>query len=130
MKLIYCDKCKKDLCAVEIPDDVQFRCSVCGHVGFQNSSRDDHIQVQSAWWSLWLGLASIVLIFFTGIPAVYLGIKALLKMRYQKVTNLTRFAAVGGVAIGGVWGVMCGGGLFVTVGFGGFDGCNEWHPED
>ena len=118
MKLAVCKNCDTNLCAIEVPQNVQIRCSKCGYITFMEGNADDFVQLKNAWRSLWLGLASIILIFLTGIPAVYFGIKALLKMRYQKVTSATKFAAIAGVVIGGIWGVLIGGAIALTVGFG------------
>lgn len=64
-----------------------------------------------AWRSFWLGIASIVLLFLTGIPAIYYGTKSLLRMRFFKPKRSDRIAAIAGTAMGGCFGVCLG--LFV-----------------
>ncbi len=86
---------------------------------------------RSAWWSLAFGVVCLlalavgigvfffiqqwwILGFFCfatviGFPAVYLGLRALLKMKYQRTSSATRIAAIGGSALGGVFGILiCG----------------------
>ena len=61
-----------------------------------------------AWRSFWLGLSSLVLLFFTGLPAIYYGIRSMLRMRFIKSRPKDRFAAVAGTAMGGCFGVIGG----------------------
>jgi hypothetical protein len=68
-----------------------------------------------AWRSFWLGLASLVFLFMTGIPAVYYGIRSLLRMRFSKPGPRDRFAAVSGTIMGAVFG-LTGGFLVIMAG--------------
>ncbi|MEM9409475.1 MAG: hypothetical protein AAGA30_00010 [Planctomycetota bacterium] len=109
MSIATCSHCHAILYTAEIPPGVKSRCGACGQVEFVAGGKDEFVRYRSAWWSMWLGLASIVFLFLTGIPAVYLGVKSILKMQYLKVTDWTRRAAYIGVFSGGIFGVFFGG---------------------
>ena len=86
---------------------------------------------RSAWWSLALGVVCLLalaagssLLFFIqqwwilgffclatviGFPAVYLGLRALLNMKYKRTSSATKFAAIGGSLFGSVFGILIGG---------------------
>ena len=84
--------------------DVVIRCGNCGEVW---SPLQGEIGVdKNAWRSLWLGLVSPLLICFTGIPALYFGIKSLLRTRYTRTRPRDRRAAIVGTIMGGLFGVF------------------------
>jgi hypothetical protein len=85
----------------------KIRCARCSKLmmhGVEQKGSADRL----AWRSLWLGLASFVLLFFTGIPAIYYGVKSLLKMRFTPAKSSDRAAAIAGTALGGCVGVVFG----------------------
>lgn len=66
-----------------------------------------------AWRSFWLGLTSIILLFITGIPAIWYGTRALLEMRHQRTLPRDRTAALVGTGLGFLFGVCLGGCVFL-----------------
>ena len=94
---------------------VLVRCGGCGVI--IGSGIDENAPVDKrARWSLWLGISSVLLLFLTGIPAVYLEIRSLLRMRYTSFRLQDRYAAIAGTTLGSIFGV-CGGfcGVFSLV---------------
>ena len=92
--------------------DGPLRCAACA-TQFEFDGQSDTARVRKpnrfAWRSLWLGLSSILLLFLTGVPAVYYGVRALLQMRYQRPTSRERAAAIGGTVLGTLFGMLMGG---------------------
>lgn len=111
-----CQNCESELETSFIAStaDVVIRCGNCGELfsPLQNTGAVD----KNAWRSLWLGLASLLLFCFTGIPALYFGIKSLLRGRYTRTRPQDRRAAVAGIMLGGLFGIF---GSFCVFGFGG-----------
>ncbi len=104
-----CQNCQTELVSDGIVSGQQVRCVHCRHVfcfGREEKLSADRL----AWRSFWLGLASMCCIFFTGIPAIYFGVRSLLRMRFTKVRPRDRFAAAAGTVMGGCFGLF--GGLF------------------
>lgn len=105
-----CQKCSAILISDGLPQSQQVRCVKCANVfrlGEEKKTSADRL----AWRSFWLGLASLVFIFFTGLPAIYYGIRSLLRMRFTKPRPKDRFAAVAGTMMGGCFGMF---GAFVA----------------
>ncbi len=103
--MIACPDCKTSLIVKGVPQGQQAICVNCHalfRVGEQVRTSADRL----AWRSLWLGLSSIVLLFITGIPAIYYGIRSLLRMRYVKSQTADRVAAITGTALGGCFGLF------------------------
>ncbi|MFK7767867.1 MAG: DUF4190 domain-containing protein [Mariniblastus sp.] len=102
-----CQQCNSNLITDGLTPGQQIFCAHC-----RNLSRFGEIEKVAtdrlAWRSFWLGLSSIVLLFFTGIPAIYFGIKSLLRMRFVKPKSSDRTAAIAGTAMGGCFGVLMG----------------------
>jgi hypothetical protein len=101
-----CQKCNAILIADGLPQGQQVRCVKCANLfrlGEEKKTSADRL----AWRSFWLGLSSLVFIFFTGLPAIYYGIRSLLRMRFTKPRPKDRFAAVAGTMMGGCFG-LCG----------------------
>ena len=116
---IQCDQCELPL--MLDGDSVLIRCASCGNIFRRDFARSRDTD-RMAWRSLWLGLASIVLVFFTGIPAIYYGVRSLLRMRYRPAEKRDRTAAIAGVGLGSIFGLVIGPcvamfGLIVLVGF-------------
>jgi len=103
-----CQRCNSKLVTEGLLPGQQYRCANCQWIArFGETEKVPANKL--AWRSLWLGLASIVLIFFTGIPAMYYGIRSLLRMRFVKSKPSDRAAAIVGTAFGGCFGVCIGG---------------------
>jgi hypothetical protein len=115
---LVCEKCQSELVTDFISSsqssDVVIRCGNCGELmsPLQNSVAVDKL----AWRSLWLGLSALILLCFTGIPAMYFGVKSLLRARYTRTRPQDRRAAVAGTILGGLFGVF---GSFCVFGLGG-----------
>lgn len=102
-----CQFCQANLLTDGIKSGQQFRCANCQailRVGDEAKVATDKL----AWRSFWLGLSSIVLLFFTGIPAIYYGVRSLLRMRFVKPKRSDQAAAVLGTAMGGCFGLVFG----------------------
>ena len=117
-KGLVCQNCQSELVTDFISSsqsaEVVIRCGNCGEAF--SPLQDSGVVDKNAWRSLWLGLASLVLICFTGIPAMYFGIKSLLRGRYTRTRPQDRRAAVAGTILGGLFGVF---GSFCVFGLGG-----------
>jgi hypothetical protein len=88
----------------------QVRCARCGKVSRpQTDNVSQRKPNRAARWSLWLGLSSILLLSITGIPALILGIRSLLQMRYEQPTRREKEAGVVGTLLGAIFGVLLGG---------------------
>ncbi len=86
---------------------VSLRCGGCGDIVGSGIKANAPVD-KRAWWSLWLGLSSILLLCLTGIPAIYLGIRSLLRMRYTSARLGDRRAAIAGILLGSTFGVIGG----------------------
>lgn len=62
-----------------------------------------------------MGLTSVVLLCFTGIPALWYGVKSLIQMRFSRSQKSDKKAAIAGVALGFLFGVL-GTGIAMVVG--------------
>ena len=102
-----CQHCNAKLITEGLDPGQQISCPQC-----QTLSRYGEIQTVAthrlAWRSFWLGLSSILLLFITGIPAIYYGIKSLLRMRFVKPKPSDKAAAIAGTALGGCFGIVFG----------------------
>ena len=86
---------------------IWLRCGKCGD--FIDSGVKANAPVDKfARRSLWLGISSIILLFFTGIPAIYYGVKSLMRSKYTSVRPGDRRAAIAGTALGTIFGVFLG----------------------
>ncbi|MFT7630646.1 MAG: hypothetical protein ACI87E_001653 [Mariniblastus sp.] len=61
-----------------------------------------------AWRSFWLGISSILLLTLTGIPAIYFGVRSLLRMRFVRPKRGDQVAAVTGTLLGAFFGIFGG----------------------
>lgn len=102
-----CQVCDSKLVTDGLISGQQVRCANC-----QSLSRFGKLEKVAthrlAWRSFWLGLSSILLLTFTGIPAMYYGIRSLLRMRFIKPARMDRAAAIAGTTLGGCFGVFFG----------------------
>ena len=102
---IQCDQCEQSLLLEG--ESALIRCASCGNIFDRDFTRSGDTD-RMAWRSLWLGLASILLMFFTGFPAIYYGVRSLLRMRYRPTAKRDRTAAVAGVGLGAFFGLVIG----------------------
>ena len=102
-----CQNCNSKLVTDGLQPGQRIRCANC-QATFEFGTTEKVPANKLAWRSLWLGLASILLIFFTGIPAIYYGIKSLLRMRFVKSKPSDKAAAIAGTALGGCFGLFFG----------------------
>lgn len=110
--MTHCQQCAAPLVSEGLLQGQQVRCAKCAHVfrlGEEQKTSADRL----AWRSFWLGLSSLILLFFTGLPAIYYGIRSMLRMRFIKSRPKDRFAAVAGTAMGGCFGVL-GSGMVIS----------------
>ncbi len=109
MKLIQipCTHCASEMVLTKSEPNATIRCSKCGFLTAPLDKKSVE-KDRGAWWSLWLGLSSIVLLFLTGIPAVYLGVRSLLRMRHYNPRPGDRRAAIAGTSLGSFFGIIIG----------------------
>ena len=108
-----CQQCNTALVGEGISQGQQVRCARCSHLfrlGDQASSSADKF----AWRSFWLGLISFVFLFLTGLPAIYYGVKSLLRSRFIQARPIDKAAAVAGTAMGGCFGILGGFTLLIS----------------
>lgn len=102
-----CQVCNSKLVTDGLNSGQQIRCANC-----QSLSRFGKVEKVAtdrlAWRSFWLGISSILLLSITGIPAIYYGIRSLLRMRFIKPVRRDRAAAIIGTTLGGCLGVFVG----------------------
>lgn len=103
-----CSQCESTLLVEIFGTSNPIRCASCGTVSYPVTEAASQTS-RFAWRSLWLGLASIILLFLTGIPAIWYGVRSLLQMRFVRTTKGDRKAAVVGVTLGVLFGVLWAG---------------------
>ncbi|MEM7455485.1 MAG: hypothetical protein AAF456_14125 [Planctomycetota bacterium] len=102
-----CAKCSALLVADQsIGKGAYVRCYRCGDSWARDEVRINRDRM--AWWSLWLGIASIMMICFSGFPAIYFGIRSLMRMKHRRVRPRDRSAAVIGTTFGVFFGIFWG----------------------
>jgi hypothetical protein len=102
-----CQFCNSNLVSAGLNPGQQIRCANCLEIGIFGKIEKVATH-QMAWRSFWLGLSSILLLFFTGLPAIYYGIRSLLRMRFVKPKPIDRAVAITGTALGGCFGILVG----------------------
>lgn len=108
--MFQCPHCQSELVLGLVSHQQQVRCARCGKVSRpQTDNVSQRKPNRAARWSLWLGLSSILLLSITGIPALILGIRSLLQMRYEQPTRREKEAGVVGTLLGAIFGVLLGG---------------------
>lgn len=102
-----CQYCNSTLVTNGLSPGQQIRCANC--LSLLTFGKIEKVETHRlAWRSFWLGLSSILLLFFTGLPAIYYGIRSLLRMRFVKPKSSDRAAAIAGTALGGCFGIFVG----------------------
>ncbi len=109
-----CPQCETGLLVEVFGTSNPIRCPACTHVLIPPNQASTQVN-QFAWRSFWLGLSSIFLLFLTGIPAIWYGVRSLLQMRFTRSQKSDKKAAVAGVILGVIFGIL-GTGLLVVAG--------------
>ena len=102
-----CQTCNSKLVTDGLLPGQRFRCASCKTI-FRFGKIEKVPTNKLAWRSFWLGISSIILMPITGIPAMYYGIRSLLRMRFVQTKPGDRAAAVIGTALGGCFGLFFG----------------------
>ncbi len=110
-----CSKCETTLLIDVFGTSNPIRCSACGAVTIPPDKASTQVN-RYAWRSFWLGLSSIVLLCFTGLPAIWYGVQSLLQMRFSRSQKSDRKAAVAGVTLGILFGIVGAGIVAVIAG--------------
>jgi len=110
-----CPQCKSILLVEVFGNSSPIRCASCGSVTMPTNPKSTVVN-RYAWRSLWLGLSSILLLFLTGIPAIWYGVRSLLQMRFVRCQKNDRKAAAAGVALGVLFGIFATGVVAVVGG--------------
>lgn len=105
-----CQACNATLLPTKTERHQLVRCGDCGSTFLPLMTNKAALEKtdRMAKWSFWLGLSSLVLLMFTGIPALVLGIRSLRRMRFRSVEKREKFQAITGTVLGFLFGV-CGG---------------------
>lgn len=102
-----CQECDSRLVTDGLIPGQQIRCANCQ--AFSTFGKVEKVATDRlAWRSFWLGISSILLLTITGIPAVYYGVRSLLRMRFLRSERRDRMAAIIGTSLGGCFGVFVG----------------------
>ena len=107
-----CPQCQSTLLVEVFGTSNPIRCASCGEISMPPNQQASEVHRDSR-RSLWLGVASIVLLFLTGIPAIWYGVRSLLKMRFVRSQRGDRKAATIGAVLGLIFGIF--GLAFVSV---------------
>lgn len=102
-----CQVCNSKLVTEGLTSGQQFRCANChslSRFGKVEKVATDRL----AWRSFWLGISSMLLLMITGIPAIYYGVRSLLRMRFVRPERRDRAAAIIGTTLGGFFGIFVG----------------------
>lgn len=110
MDAMNCQSCQAALLPTTTAREQLVRCGGCGNTFLPLMNEKSAIEKtdRMAKWSFWLGLSSLVLLMFTGIPALVLGIRSLRRMRFRAVDRREKFQALTGTLLGLVFGVFGG----------------------
>lgn len=104
-----CSNCETTLVVVDLTEHDHVSCSQCGATFPLSQVSDTPPRTsRQAVASMVLGVASIVGLFFTGIPAIFLGIRALVRMRRNPLLLKGHSMAIVGILSGGGFGLICG----------------------
>ena len=104
-----CSNCEATLVVIDLTEHDHVSCSQC-NATFPLSQVSDTPPRTSrqAVASMILGVVSIVGLFVTGIPAIFLGIRALVRMRRNPLLLKGHSMAIVGILSGGGFGLICG----------------------
>ncbi len=110
MDAMNCQSCQTALLPTKTAREQLVRCGGCGSTFLPLMSEKSAIEKtdRMAKWSFWLGISSLVLLMFTGIPALVLGFRSLRRMRFRAVDKREKFQAMTGVVLGLIFGVLGG----------------------
>lgn len=126
-----CKSCNAELFYDQTPVNRGYRCASCGSINhFGDSGATDSFANQNSKWSLRLGLVLVglvivgtVLLFrgfpwitgalgfvavLLGIAAIYFGLRAFLRSRYENFSERAKWSAILGSASGGCFGISLG----------------------
>jgi hypothetical protein len=106
LSLARCERCDSQLAITGISAGRPVCCASCGNIfeiGKSQTAPD-----KWARRSLWLGISSVLFLCFTGLPALYLGFRSLLRMRHIKARPEDRAAAIAGTILGALFGLLGG----------------------
>ena len=95
-----CSHCNAELYTDSIAGARSVRCAGCGGVNLSGEEKGSGNQNRDAWYSLVLGMASLICSFVAGLPAIFFGIRALRKMRYLPTSGRAKTAAISGTVAG------------------------------
>jgi hypothetical protein len=102
-----CQFCDSKLVTDGLFPGQQIRCANC-HSLSRFGKVEKVATHRLAWRSFWLGISSILLLTITGIPALYYGVRSLLRMRFVKPERRDQVAAIIGTSLGGCFGIFVG----------------------
>ena len=125
-----CQHCQTEIYTESIAGVRNLRCASCGGLNTLVGKATSKNQNRDAWFSFWLGLSSLVMSCLTGIPAVYFGIRALGKMRYQPTSRRAELAAFAGIFLGGIVGTLFIGMFLFLATIGGVIGASSDEASD
>jgi hypothetical protein len=114
---VACPECDSTLLPERL-DDVAVLCANCRAVFVPADRRTEQRTSRKAVVSLVLGLLSLGGLFLTGIPAILLGVSALRDIKRASRALKGKYIAMGGIATGTVFGLMCGTCVSVSITFG------------
>lgn len=114
---VACPNCDAMLLPERV-DDMAVLCANCRFVFVPAGRRTEQRTSRKAVISFGLGLLSLVGLFLTGIPAILLGISALRDIQRSPRALTGKPLAIGGIASGAVFGLMCGTCVGIMVAFG------------
>ncbi len=102
-----CQVCNSKLVTHGLSPGRQIRCANC--LSLSRFGKIEKVATdQLAWRSFWLGISSILFLTITGIPAIYYGVRSLLRMRFIRPERRDRAAAIIGTTLGGCFGIFVG----------------------
>lgn len=103
-----CPVCGVEIAVAGLYAHAEVRCAGCGaRFNLDSTDRDLPARNRKATASVVLGAISFIGLFFTGIPAVILGWRALKDIKLRK-TRGGRRRAIAGIVTGSVFGLSCG----------------------
>jgi len=100
-----CSQCESELLVEIFGTSNPIRCASCGGISIPANEASTQAG-RFAWRSLWLGIASIFLLFLTGLPAIWYGVRSLLQMRFVRSQKGDRKAAAAGITLGLLFGIF------------------------
>ena len=99
-----CTQCESVILVEVFGTSNPIRCAACGNVS-KPTNQDSTDASRYARRSFWLGISSILLLFLTGIPAIWYGVRSLLQMRFVRCESKDRKSAAAGIALGVIFSI-------------------------